>query len=84
MSPAQSRRFANQVVIVTGASTGLGRTTACAFASEGARLALAARHPEPLREAAAAVAQAGGGVPPLVMPCDVTRRDQVQEWSPAP
>jgi len=36
-------RLADQVVFITGASTGIGRACAVAFASEGARLLLAAR-----------------------------------------
>jgi len=36
-------RLADQVVFVTGASTGIGRASALAFAAEGARLLLAAR-----------------------------------------
>jgi len=39
-------RLADQVVFVTGASMGIGRATARAFASEGARLLLAARRLE--------------------------------------
>jgi NADP-dependent 3-hydroxy acid dehydrogenase YdfG len=47
--------FQGKIVFVTGASSGIGAATACAFAAEGARLLLAARRPEKL---AAVVAQA--------------------------
>ncbi|MBP6581634.1 MAG: SDR family oxidoreductase [Sphingorhabdus sp.] len=36
-----NREFENKIVIVTGAASGLGRATALAFASEGAKLVLA-------------------------------------------
>lgn len=38
-----------QTVVITGASVGVGRATAHAFAAEGARVALLARSPESLR-----------------------------------
>jgi len=60
-------RFANQVVIVTGASTGIGRATALAFADAGARVVLAARNEAKLRELAALRPDRF-----LVVPTDVT------------
>ena len=55
-----------KVVILTGASAGIGAATARLFAAEGARLALAARSPAPLADLAA-------GLPGqhLVAPTDV-------------
>jgi 3-oxoacyl-[acyl-carrier protein] reductase len=43
----------NRVAIVSGASQGLGRATATAFAAEGAHLAICARNTEALRQLAA-------------------------------
>ena len=40
--------FDGQVVVVTGASSGVGRAVARAFGAEGARVALVARNPEAL------------------------------------
>jgi len=52
--------FRNRVVVVTGASSGIGRETALLFARLGARVALVARRRE-LLEAVANEARAAGG-----------------------
>jgi NADP-dependent 3-hydroxy acid dehydrogenase YdfG len=52
-------RLANQVVFITGASTGIGAACAHAFAGEGARLLLAARRIEKLRALEPALRAAG-------------------------
>jgi len=62
--------FRDQVVLVTGASSGIGRETALTFARHGASVALAARRRDALEETAAAIVEAGGRA--LVVPTDVT------------
>src|SRR3954447_10538098 len=68
--------IAGSVIVITGASSGIGRATAHRFAELGARLVLAARSTETLEEAAAECRQAGAET--LVRQTDVTAEEQVQ------
>lgn len=60
----------DKVVVVTGASRGLGAAMAVGLAQAGARVVLAARNVEDLSSVAARCAP-GGGTDPLVIPTDV-------------
>lgn len=63
-------------VVITGATAGVGRATAHAFAARGARIALLARGEEGLRDTADEVRARGGT--PLTIPTDVSDPDQVE------
>jgi NAD(P)-dependent dehydrogenase (short-subunit alcohol dehydrogenase family) len=65
-----------RTVVVTGASGGVGRATACAFAALGDRVALLARGRTGLEAAAADVRRAGGAA--LVLPVDVADAEAVE------
>jgi hypothetical protein len=71
----RSRLPENPVVVVTGASSGIGRATAHAFAGAGARLVLAARSEPPLQELAQECAALGGEA--VAVPTDVTDAEAV-------
>src|SRR5205807_308228 len=51
------------VVVLTGATRGIGRAAATQLASQGAELALVGRESERVREVAREAAAAGGGAP---------------------
>jgi short-subunit dehydrogenase len=65
-----------KIVVVTGASAGVGRAIAAEFAAEGAKLGLLARGTDGL-EGARRDAEAAGGVA-LAVPADVADVDQVE------
>ncbi len=67
------RDFKDKVVIITGASSGIGEALAVEFASLGARVAIAARSEEKLAELAADIASRGGEV--LAVATDVSREE---------
>ncbi len=65
-----------EVVVITGASAGVGRATVRVFAAKGARLGLLARNREALEAAGREVKEAGGEA--LVIAVDVANADQVE------
>jgi NAD(P)-dependent dehydrogenase (short-subunit alcohol dehydrogenase family) len=65
-----------EVVVITGASGGIGRAAARRFAEDGARIALLARGRNGLEAAAREVEQAGGEA--MTLPVDVADHDQVE------
>ncbi|MGE5470519.1 MAG: SDR family oxidoreductase [Bacteroidota bacterium] len=77
-----------KIVVITGASAGIGRATAKEFARHGWRVALLARSPEGLEGARKDVEDAGAAA--LIIPADVADHDQVEaaaerverEWGP--
>ena len=62
------------VVLVTGASSGIGAATATALAAQGAAVALAARRRDRLDALAGEIKEQGGTA--LVLECDVTDQQQ--------
>jgi NADP-dependent 3-hydroxy acid dehydrogenase YdfG len=69
------RRAQGSVVVVTGASSGVGRAIARAFGAAGARVGLIARNEEALENAAGEIRQAGGEA--LVLPLDLSKDEAV-------
>ncbi len=66
----------SEVVVITGASAGVGRATAQRFAKEGARIGLIARGIDGLEGARKDVEKLGGEA--LVIPVDVADADKVE------
>jgi 3-oxoacyl-[acyl-carrier protein] reductase len=69
-------RLEDKVVVITGASDGLGRVMATMFSAEGAPLVLAARRAEQLEETARLVREGGGTA--VTVTTDVTDEKQVE------
>ncbi|MGH8191594.1 MAG: SDR family oxidoreductase [Rhodanobacteraceae bacterium] len=70
------QQFKHKVVVVTGASAGVGRATAIAFAKHGARVALIARGKQGLESARREIELAGGEA--LDIPADVADAQAVE------
>ncbi len=67
---------ASPVILITGASSGIGAATSKLFASEGYKVVLAARRKEQLDILAAEILSAGGEV--LTVPTDITQLEQIE------
>lgn len=76
-----ARNSKQEVVVVTGASGGVGRAAARRFASEGAKVALMARGKKGLTAAAKEVEEAGGEA--MVVALDVADQQQVESAAAA-
>ena len=68
--------FRQNVIIITGASMGIGRELAFQFAKQGAWMALAARNAEKLEEVSQQCRQRGGRS--ISIPTDVAYQAQCQ------
>jgi len=67
-------RFANQVALITGGTSGIGRATALLFAQESAKVAIVGRNEVRGREVAAEIEQNGGTA--MFIRCDVRFPDE--------
>ena len=72
----ETGRFTGKVAFVTGAGSGMGRTTALAFAREGASVVLADVSDHGNQETARMIEEFGGRA--LAVRCDVTQSEQEQ------
>jgi short-subunit dehydrogenase len=71
------RNIGDSVVVITGASSGIGRATALAFAQRGATVIVAARRADLLQEVVQECEQVG--VQALAVPTDMSDEQAVQE-----
>jgi NADP-dependent 3-hydroxy acid dehydrogenase YdfG len=71
-----SSNIAGKVVVITGASSGLGEASARLLSAQGATVVLGARRQERIRSLAEELTAKGGKS--LAVQMDVTRREQVQ------
>lgn len=75
MTSIDTNEFTGKVAFVTGATSGIGRATALAFAARGATVVVADISEDGCRETAAIIDQRGGRS--LAITCDVTRSQDV-------
>ena len=71
--------FKNKVILITGASSGIGRATAIEFAKLGSNIVLVARKKDKLEKVADELKKFS--ISTLVCQCDVSKKDQVKEMS---
>jgi NAD(P)-dependent dehydrogenase (short-subunit alcohol dehydrogenase family) len=76
MSDHETGRYAGKVAFVTGASSGIGRATALAFAREGTSVVIADISEDGGRETARLIEDAGGKA--IAVRCDVSRSEDVK------
>ena len=72
-----SNKIKGKVVVITGASSGLGEAAARLLAKEGAKVALGARRGERLKKLVDELDRNGGKA--LAVVTDVTNREQVKK-----
>mgnify|MGYP000028744849 CR=1 FL=1 len=80
-SPKLVRRLAGKVVLITGASSGIGFTTAKKLAVAGAKVVLVARTKEKLDETQKIIEKLGGEA--FVYPCDLNDMKAIDEMAAA-
>ncbi len=71
--------FKDKVVLITGASSGIGRATAIQFAKRGARIVLVARNKEKLIQIEQELKKFN--ISTLVCECDISNKSQVKKIS---
>ena len=71
--------FKNKVVLITGASSGIGKQTAIEFAKLGSNIILVARRKNKLEQVENELKQFN--IKTLVCSCDVSKKDQVEKMS---
>ena len=71
--------FKNKVVVITGASSGIGKASAIKFAKKNAKVVLVARRKEKLLQVEKEISQYADST--LVWQCDVSNKSQGKEMS---
>lgn len=87
MASAMAKRLEGKTIVVTGASSGIGRSTAKEFARtspKNLKLILTARRIDALKEVAAEIKEeVGDGVKVLPVRLDVSNPEEIQNFVPS-
>jgi 3-oxoacyl-[acyl-carrier protein] reductase len=78
--PDVSFDFGDSTVIITGASSGIGKATAEQFAADGADVAICSRNQAEIESVATAINESDEPGSAKGVECDVTNRDDVQAF----
>ena len=78
-APSLEQTVGGRTVLITGASSGIGRAAALQLGDAGADVVLVARTREKLEEVAAEIAEAGGSA--SVHPCDLADPDDIERMA---
>lgn len=71
--------FQNKIIVITGASSGIGEAAAIEFAKKGANIVLVARREEKLRNVEKKLSEFN--INTLIIPCDVSKKFQVEQMT---
>ena len=69
--------YQNKIIVITGASSGIGKATAIEFAKKGANIVLVARKKEKLLDVEKKLSKFN--ISTLVIPCDVSKKSDVEQ-----
>jgi 3-hydroxy acid dehydrogenase/malonic semialdehyde reductase len=87
MASAMAKRLEGKTILVTGASSGIGKSTAKEFARtspKSLKLILTARRIDTLKEVAAEIkAEVGDGVQVLPVKLDVSNPEEIKNFVPS-
>lgn len=81
MSKVKLKPLEEQVIVITGASSGIGLATAKCAAKRGAKVVMAARSEEATKKIVDELNSAGGEA--IFVPCDVSKKEQVEQLARA-
>ena len=76
MTTSENGTLSGKVTFATGATSGIGRATALAFAREGSHVVLADIAEDGMQETARSIEELGGQA--LAVRCDVTHGDAIK------
>ena len=66
-------------ILITGASSGIGKALACSLAGKGAELVLSSRNVEKLRTVSEIIKSSHAGIPePSIVSCDLSKTDEIK------
>lgn len=80
-STERNNRLCNQVVIVTGASGGIGRSVCAAFAEEGATVVAVDIDQRGIEQTVASISAHSGDVEPVGMVLNVSKEQEMEEMA---